>query len=283
MASRTHRFAAVTAGLTFLLILVGEFTAVSGSGATCQFQWPSCSGQFLPFGLPIHDFIEWFHRAFAGTIGLLIIGTAIALWRRYDDRMLRTIGLVAVILLPVQIFVGGVTVTLGGIFPGGYQPITQTIHHLAALGIYGALVLGALWSRRADSGIPPSRHDVARAARFSLLSLPFVFLLSRGTLLNYITEIHIIHHGFELLLFTGVIITLDRARSTANTTATTASWLSLATTLCLIIIGVGLFQYVTAVKYTYYALIAITAVLLAYVARSTTTTRASDAPVTDSA
>lgn len=269
MASRTHRLAALTAGLTFLLILIGEFTAVSGSGATCQFQWPSCSGQFLPFGLPVHDFIEWFHRAFAGGVGLFILATAVALWRRYDDRWLRTIGVVAVVLLPIQVLLGGVTVTLGGLFPGGYQPITQAFHHLTALGIYAALVLGAVWSRRADTGLGPSRDDAARAARFSLISLPFVLLLSRDTVLAYTTPVHILHHAVELVLFTGLLLTLDRANAVENARAVGAAAVGLLVSVVLILLGVGVLQYVNAVQYTYYGLVLLTAALLLYVEYST--------------
>lgn len=269
MASRTHRLAALTAGLTFLLILVGEFTAVSGSGATCQFQWPSCSGQFLPFGLPVHDFIEWFHRAFAGGVGLFILGTAIALWRRYDDRWLRTIGAVAVVLLPIQVLLGGITVTLGGLFPGGYQPLTQAFHHLTALGIYAALVLGALWSRRADTGHWPSQHDVARAARFSLIALPFVLLLSRDTLLAYTTPVHILHHAVELVLFTGLILTLDRAKAVGNDRAVGAAGASLLVSVVLILLGVGVVPYVNPVQYAYYGLATLIAALLLYASYTT--------------
>jgi len=265
MASRTHRLAALTAGLTFLLILIGEFTAVSGSGATCGFQWPDCSGQFLPFGLPVHDFIEWFHRMFAGGVGFFILGTAIALWRRYDDRWLRTIGLVAVVLLPIQVLLGGVTVTLGGLFPTGYQPITQAFHHLTALGIYAALVLGAVWSRRADTGLRPSRHDVARAARLSLVALPFVLLLSRDTLLAYTTLVHILHHAVEVVLFTGLLLTVDRAHAIGDARAVGAGAVALLVSVVLILLGVGVLPYVTAVQLTYYGLVLLTAVLLLYV------------------
>lgn len=269
MASRTHRLAAVTAGLTFLLILVGEFTAVSGSGATCGFRWPDCSGQFLPFGLPVHDFIEWFHRAFAGIVGFFIMGTAVALWRRYDDRLLRIIGILAVVLLPIQVFLGGVTVTFGGLFPTGYQPVTQAIHHLTALAIYAALVLGAVWSRRADTGIYPTRHDVSGAARLSLLSLPFVLILSRGTLLAYTTPIHILHHAVELVLFTGLLVALDRASTTGSTRAIWAMASGLLVSIVLILLGVGVLPYDTPVQYGYYGLVAFTAALLLYTMRTT--------------
>lgn len=282
MASRTHRFVAATAGLTFLLILLGEFTAVSASGATCGFQWPDCSGQFLPFGLPVHDFIEWFHRAFAGGVGLFILGSAVALWRRYDDRWLRTIGIAAVVLLPIQVFLGGVTVTLGGLFPTGYQPITQAIHHLTALGIYAALVLGALWSHRVDTGRPPTRTDVSRAARYALLSLPAVVLLSRGTVLAYTTPVHILHHATELALFTGVLVSLDWARASGSRHSALAMAIALLGATVLILLGVGVLPYVTAVRFAYYALVGATALLLLYVTRTESSDATSDGTVTES-
>lgn len=275
MASRTHRLAAATAALTFLLILVGEFTAVSGSGATCGFRWPDCSGQFLPFGLPVHDFIEWFHRAFAGIVGFFILGTAVALWRRYDDRWLRTIGILAVVLLPIQVLLGGVTVTLGGLFPTGYQPLTQAIHHLTALAIYAALVLGAVWSRRADTGLHPTRHDISEAARATLATVPFVLVLSRGTgpllgldALAYTTPVHILHHATELVLFTGLLLALDRAYATQTTRSVGAMTVALVISLVLILLGVGVLPYDTTVQYGYYVLVASIAGLLLYTIRT---------------
>ena len=35
-----HRFAAVTTGLTFALLLLGIYTAVAGAGLTCAARWP---------------------------------------------------------------------------------------------------------------------------------------------------------------------------------------------------------------------------------------------------
>jgi len=46
--TRVRRLAWGTAGFTFLLILLGRYTALTGAGLACAAQWPLCSGGTLP-------------------------------------------------------------------------------------------------------------------------------------------------------------------------------------------------------------------------------------------
>ncbi|MFC3477083.1 COX15/CtaA family protein [Halobacterium litoreum] len=266
MARRSYYLAAATTALTFVLILLGEFTAVSASGATCGLEWPYCNGQLLPFGLPLHDFIEWFHRFVAMIVGFFILGTGAVAWRNYDQRDVRLGGVLAVVLLPLQVILGGTTVTFSGLVPWGYMPLTQAIHHLAALAIFTALVYTTLRMREL-AGVGVGR--VRTAALAGLAVLPFELAFSRNTLFAvYGTRVQMAHHFFELLVFTAALAGFVWARRRGDRTAERATALAAGLVTAQILLGVGLFQFSAAVQLAYYALAAAVGALLVAAVRT---------------
>ncbi|PSQ17748.1 cytochrome AA3 biosynthesis protein [Halobacteriales archaeon QS_8_69_26] len=147
MTRATRRFgarhlAAATTFLTFLLILLGVYTAATGAGLACSGQWPACDGGLLPQTIP--SFIEWFHRFVAMIAGFAILGTAVALWRSYDETRIRGAGVLALVATPLQVLLGGATVIQ-------YTPVVQTAHHGVAMLIFGSLLAGTLWAFEASS------------------------------------------------------------------------------------------------------------------------------------
>ena len=145
LVAHARAVAAITAGLTFFLVLLGEFTAASGAGATCNYTYPGCDGQLSPIGLTIPQFIEWFHRLIAMLTGYVILGNAVVLWRAYPGTRISRAGWLAALLLPAQVFLGGVTVTFATLFPGGYSPPVQLLHFSTAFAIFVALVAALVW------------------------------------------------------------------------------------------------------------------------------------------
>jgi cytochrome c oxidase assembly protein subunit 15 len=268
MARRTYLLAAATTGLTFVLILLGEFTAVSGSGATCSLNWPYCNGQLLPFGLPLHDFIEWTHRFVAMVVGFFILGTGVVAWRSYDARDVRVAGVLAVVLLPTQVLLGGATVTFSGLFPGGYSPPLQAAHHVTALAIYTALVYATLRIRELEGlGV----GSVRTAALAGLAVLPFELAFSRNTLFAlYGTRVQLAHHTFELLAFTAALAVVVWARRRGATRVSRLGALAAAAVTVQVLLGTGLVQFSATVQVAYYALAALVAGLLVAAARSPT-------------
>lgn len=281
MGRRTYLLALVTTALTYVLILLGEFTAVSASGATCGLEWPYCNGQLLPFGLPLHDFIEWFHRFVAMVVGFFILGTGAAVLRNYDARDVRVGGVLAVVLLPIQVILGGTTVTFSGLVPWGYAPITQAIHHLAALAIYTALVYTTLRVREVD-GVPDGTGlgRVRPAALAGLAVLPLELAFSRNTLFAvYGTRVQLVHHAFELLAFTAALVALVWATRRGATRAARAMAAAAVLVTVQILLGVGVVQFSAAVQFTYYALAGLVAWCFLAAARSTVSRQ----PVTSAA
>ena len=157
MAHRFRRLAAATTGMTFVLILLGVYTAAAGAGLSCGARWPLCNGAV--FGLFPADwpsFIEWFHRLVAMITGFMILGTTYLAWRGGESRRTRLASTAALVVLPVQILLGGATVTV-------YTALVQVAHHAAALVIFGALVATTVWAYES----PTEEHasaDTAAAA-----------------------------------------------------------------------------------------------------------------------
>jgi len=134
--------------MTLSLFALGVYTAATGSGLACQAQWPLCSDQLIPTLAINPDFIEWFHRAWAMVTGFLILGVGAWSWLGSFDRRTRLAATLAVAILPIQITVGAITVTLGGLVPGGYTVSTHAAHLTVALCIFTLLGLATMWGGR---------------------------------------------------------------------------------------------------------------------------------------
>ncbi|QCJ46366.1 heme A synthase [Haloprofundus sp. MHR1] len=137
-----RRFAAVTTASTALLMMLGVYTAATGSGLACSAQWPLCDNGLLPQTIP--SFIEWFHRLVAMVVGFQILGTAAWAWKRGAKRSVKLSTTLALVVLPLQVSIGAVTVTLSGLIPNGYSVPTQAAHFVVALTIFTALTFGTL-------------------------------------------------------------------------------------------------------------------------------------------
>jgi heme A synthase len=145
--------AGVTVVATFLLMLLGAYTKAIGAGLSCP-DWPTCYGTWVPFLQPeVYSdaaytqrqiFVEWAHRGMAMITGLLILWTAVAAWRRKSLSQLgRVSALFALVILPLQVVLGGLTVT------EDLEPFIVTSHLGTAILIFGALVATAVAAHEA--------------------------------------------------------------------------------------------------------------------------------------
>jgi len=114
-------FAYGTVVLTWIVMMLGSYTGAIGAGLSCP-DWPTCYGTFIPWFDPaivanspytaLQIFAEWFHRGMAMIAGFLILGTVVAAFRFYrSDRLVLWPAVAAVVLLPLQVVLGGLTVT----------------------------------------------------------------------------------------------------------------------------------------------------------------------------
>lgn len=102
-----------------------------------------CYGTVVPFLHPeiitnspysaLQIFAEWAHRGLAMIVGLLIISTALVAWYTRERAIVRGSAVFAALLLPVQVVLGGLTVTQS------LEPVIVTSHLATATLILVAL------------------------------------------------------------------------------------------------------------------------------------------------
>ncbi len=150
--ARLLALVAVTAFLTFDLIVFGAFTRLSDSGLGCP-DWPGCYGQASPAGAavqidaaaaaqpsgpvtPAKAWIEMIHRYLAMTVGVLILATLVLAWRKRGQLHLAW-PVATLVWVIVQGLFGKYTVTLK------LAPAVVTLHLLGGLLLLAMLVAQA--------------------------------------------------------------------------------------------------------------------------------------------
>ena len=138
-----ERLALATTIATFILMMLGGYVKAIGAGLSCP-DWPLCYGVVYPFGEGAPDYggftthqvaAEWIHRWVASMVGPMILAVAILSWRlKPVDRPIRAFATAALVILPIQVGMGGWTVL------GLLQPVIVTSHLGFATLIFGCLV-----------------------------------------------------------------------------------------------------------------------------------------------
>ncbi|MDE0467185.1 MAG: COX15/CtaA family protein [Candidatus Poribacteria bacterium] len=109
-----HRTARLTAGATFLLIVIGGIVTSTESGLAVP-DWPTTFGYNM-FLYPLSEMVggilyEHSHRLMGSLVGLLTVGLFIFALVRDTRKWLKWLGLVALIAVIVQGVLGGLRVT----------------------------------------------------------------------------------------------------------------------------------------------------------------------------
>lgn len=152
---RAFAYLAIATAIGIIILMVlGAYVKATGAGLACP-EWPKCFddeglvGDWIPASAFTDPLVaaEWWHRTVASVVGLGILGVAIWAWR-YREQGLAMPGFAtaAVVLLPLQVYVGGLTVT------SLLEPLVVTSHQGLALLIFGSstvvAVLAVLQSRQ---------------------------------------------------------------------------------------------------------------------------------------
>lgn len=162
------------AGLLALTALGGT-VRVTDSGLACP-DWPLCNGKLIPTG-DYHVWLEWTHRLVASLIGFVILAyVAGAIWKYRDRFWVAVPAAVAVVLLGIQVVLGGLTVT------ENLDPAIVSAHLVTAMLI--VLLIMTSWlatfaplTRNREPAAPGASNLQPRLAKLSLASAVTVYAL----------------------------------------------------------------------------------------------------------
>lgn len=85
MRASLKRLAAANALGMFMVLLGGALVTKTESGRGCGDDWPLCNGKFIP-AYTLESMIEYSHRAVSGIVGILVLVTAVVMYRAYGRR-----------------------------------------------------------------------------------------------------------------------------------------------------------------------------------------------------
>jgi protoheme IX farnesyltransferase len=172
------RYLALAAALSILLLIVlGGIVRVTGSGGSCP-DWPTCFGQWTP---PVGESaaLDYFHRFATILVTPLVVGLAlVAGLRARRVPRIRVSALAALVLLGVQILLGGLVAT----HSIAARPWLTAVHLGLSLLIQALVLVAAVvaFYQPASpnlSGKFSFRSPFARLSVFTLIAL-FVLLVS---------------------------------------------------------------------------------------------------------
>jgi cytochrome c oxidase assembly protein subunit 15 len=175
---RLHRFALLTAGCTFLLLLAGALVTSTGSSLSVP-DWPLSFGTLFP-EMKGGVLYEHGHRLVAGTVSLLMLGLAIytqRVERRLWVKKLAWIALGAIIL---QAVLGGVTVLL-------HLPTEVSVAHAGLAQLFFCLIISLSlvtsrgWIEDGDRRIEPGYASLRVAAMITTAVIYFQILIGAVT------------------------------------------------------------------------------------------------------
>jgi heme a synthase len=159
--------ARVTVAAVFVLMALGNVVSATGSGLACP-DWPLCHGNLVP-PLQAHVLLEYSHRLAAVVASGLLVATIVLAVRDSSRPGVRRLGVGLLVLLGVQIALGGVTVLLK------LPDLISTAHLVNALLIFGGLLLligsGASHPEEAYTSAPSTLARLRRLSTAGLLVL----------------------------------------------------------------------------------------------------------------
>ena len=183
-----HRTARLTAGATFLLIVIGGIVTSTDSGLAVP-DWPTTFGYNM-FLYPLSEMVggilyEHSHRLMGSLVGILTIGLLLLILAKDSRKWLKWLGLAALIAVIVQGVLGGLRVT----------QINRNfaIVHACLAQAFFALLCGIAWFTSRDwwqdkTETPVRRGEVSSSAlrRLSLMTTGFIYMqLIFGAILRH--------------------------------------------------------------------------------------------------
>ena len=221
-----HRLARLTAGATFLLIVIGGIVTSTDSGLAVP-DWPTTFGYNM-FLYPLSEMVggilyEHSHRLMGSLVGILTVGLLVFLWARDSRPWLKWLGLIALIAVIVQGVLGGLRVT----------QINRNfaIVHACLAQAFFALLCGIAWFTSRDwwqdkPAVPIAATQKLR--RLSLITTCLIYVqLIFGAVLRHTGSRLDMHLLFAFLVTLHIFLLARRILGTSDETQRSASSMAL--------------------------------------------------------
>ena len=165
-----HRYAIFVAICTFFLIIAGALVTSNDAGLSVP-DWPTSFGSFRMPRMVGGVMFEHGHRMIAGTVGILTIILALALWIKDSRRWVKWVAGAAVLAVLAQALLGGITVLF-------YLPVAISTSHATLGQIFFCLAASLAFFTRADW-----RWDEPKLEDASTPSLQHLTMATTGVIL----------------------------------------------------------------------------------------------------
>jgi cytochrome c oxidase assembly protein subunit 15 len=234
-----HRYAIFVAICTFLLIIAGALVTSNDAGLSVP-DWPTSFGSFRMPRMVGGVMFEHGHRMIAGTVGILTIILALALWIKDSRRWVKWIAGAAVLAVLAQALLGGITVLF-------YLPVAISTSHATLGQIFFCLAASLAFFTRADW-----RWDEPKLEDASTPSLRHVTVATTGVILVQLVlgavyrhsgmriEPHVVGACVITMLVTWVVARIMMKFSQARALLRSALWLA---TLLMLQLSLGMGAY----------------------------------------
>ena len=204
-----HRFAVLTAGATFLLILVGAVVTGKGAGLAVP-DWPTTYGYNM-FLYPLSKMVggilyEHSHRLLGSLVGILTVGMVFLLWIKESRRWLRWFGVIALVLVIIQGVLGGLRVVL-------LEHTLAIMHGTLGQVFFAVVVSLALFTSSGWKERQQKSHndDAARVRRLCVLTTMMIYIQSIfGAVLRHTGTGLVAHLLLAAIVAVHVVLLADR-------------------------------------------------------------------------
>ncbi len=159
--SRTTGLLSAAAVGVYLLVVAGATASLADAASACS-TWPTCHGPLFE----TTTLVALGHRLLAAVVGLLVIGATVSVLRSETTRRVRLATLFALALFPIQVGFGALLATSAGATP------LPGIHLLAAVTIFGTLVLALAWHLESTTGGDDDVYNTAPTPATELAAEP---------------------------------------------------------------------------------------------------------------
>jgi len=164
-----HRYSVLVAVCTLFLVVAGASVTSNDAGLSVP-DWPLSFGKVMP-EMKGGVFYEHGHRMVATTVGMLVIGLVVWLWRAESRRWLRWLGTAALGAVILQGMLGGLTVLLK--LP---KPVSIAHACLAQLFFSTTVAIAVFTSTGWHRRIERIRDSGSPSARSLAVALPLLLL-----------------------------------------------------------------------------------------------------------